>query len=390
MKLYKSVKENEVYYYFNSNNEKLWMFRHKYYDSTGKRKEKKKSGFQTEKAAIKALLEVKAQTLRGETKQLDYEKITVGEWLDIWYETNCSKWKVTTKIQRLGIIKNYLKPYVGHHKLQKLDRIIYQKSFINKLEGKFKASTIRLWHTIFKIAINAAVDAEILSRNRFNRIALPADSDKESLNYFTSDELATFLNDIQKNESLTNYMYFLVAAYTGMRKGEICGLQWKNINFNNQTVTIERTRDHKGIRLPKTKNSYRTILIDTDVMKQLEHYKTCCKEKLFSYGKKLNSDTFVFINDDAVPIFSNSPNHILKKSLKRTGLPKITVHGLRHTHCTLLLNEGRDAKVISERLGNTPEMIYKVYGHIMKQMEVDLVTAFSQSLEASGAKIGAN
>ena len=102
------------------------MFRHKYYDGlTGKRKEKKKSGFKTEKAAIKALMEVKAQTLRGETKSIENDTLTVGEWLDIWYESNKKKWKIGTQIQREMVIRLHLKPLIGHYKLQKLDKRIY-------------------------------------------------------------------------------------------------------------------------------------------------------------------------------------------------------------------------------------------------------------------------
>lgn len=74
------------------------MFRHKFYDGfSGKRKEKKKSGFTTEKTAIKTLLEVKAQTLRGETKYIENDNLTVSQWLDIWYESNQKKWKVTSQ-----------------------------------------------------------------------------------------------------------------------------------------------------------------------------------------------------------------------------------------------------------------------------------------------------
>lgn len=65
---------------------------------------------------------------------------------------------------------------------------------------------------------------------------------------------------------------------------------------------------------------------------------------------------------------------------KRTLIPKITLHGLRHTHCTILLNQGLNVKVISERLGNTPDMIYKVYGHVLKEMEMESVALFSNSL----------
>ena len=79
VKLHKSAKEPEIYYYFNAKNEKLWMYRHKYYDNTGKRKEKKKSGFKSEKAALKSLLEVKAATIRGESKQVEHNQL-IDHW----------------------------------------------------------------------------------------------------------------------------------------------------------------------------------------------------------------------------------------------------------------------------------------------------------------------
>ncbi|WP_217581099.1 tyrosine-type recombinase/integrase [Lysinibacillus sp. GbtcB16] len=75
---------------------------------------------------------------------------------------------------------------------------------------------------------------------------------------------------------------------------------------------------------------------------------------------------------------------------KRTLIPKITLHGLRHTHCTILLLQGMNVKVISERLGNTPDMIYKVYGHILKEMEMESISLFSNNLPMAGARNGTN
>lgn len=397
VKLYKSAKEPELYHYFNASGEKLWMYRHKYYDSTGKRKEKKRSGFKTEKAAIKSLLEVKAATLSGNTHQLDHDKMTVGQWLDKWYNAYNRKWKVGTRSQREGIIRLHLKPLLGHYKLQKLDKSTYQREFINALEGQFKPNTIHLWHNVFKIAINAAVEEEILPRNRFTKVTFPLDGESEQKNdnYLTPAQLVTFLNNAKQHENITNYSYLLTVAYTGVRRGEGLGLQWKNIDFKNNTITVERTRDSEGTHTPKTKNSYRTILVDEMLMKQLETYKKWCKPTLLSFGKKLKDDitkddTFVFISDQsgeptAVANVANSFDRVLK----RTELPKTSIHGLRHTHCTILLNQGLNVKVIAERLGNTPQMIYNVYGHILKELEQESVSLFSQSLQI-GAKIGAS
>ena len=90
------------------------------------------------------------------------------------------------------------------------------------------------------------------------------------------------------------------------------------------------------------------------------------------------------------PIAPNNTAKIMYKIIQRTRLPKITLHGLRHTHCTILLNRGLNVKVIAERLGNTPKMIYEIYGHVLKEMEEASVVAFSQSLNEIGAKSGAS
>lgn len=394
VKTYKHPKEPDLYHYFNSKGEKLWMFRHKYYDNLGNRKEKKKSGFKTDKAALKALLEVKAQTLQGKTKQIENENITVGQWLDRWYELNRDKWKTGTRVQRELIIRLHLKPYLAHYKLQKLDRVIYQREFLKRVEGKYKASTIQLWHNVFKIAINAAVEEELLPRNRFTKITIIGEEELDlevKENFLTPSELNTFIDDAKKHENVTIYTLFLTIAYTGIRRGESLGLQWKNIDFNNKTITIERTRDEKGVRSPKTKNSYRTILVDEILINQLETYKKLCRQHLFKNGRKLKDDTFVFINvDNGDPISNSSVLYRFNKIKSRIKYKEITIHGLRHTHATILLNERQNVKVIAERLGNTPDMIYKIYGHVLKELEQESVTLFSQSLQkANGAKSGA-
>lgn len=347
---------------------------------------------------MKALLEVKASTLRGEKKYVENDQMIVGEWLDIWYDTNKGKWKKGTQVQREIIVRVHLKPLLGHYKLQKLDKQTYQRVFINALVGKYEASTIRSWHTIFKIAINAAVEDEILTRNRFTKVTIPtvAKKKKEAANFLTPAELVTFLDDVKQHENITHYTFFLTIAYTGIRRGEALGLQWRNIDFQNNTITIERTRDVIGIHTPKTMNSYRTILVDEMVMKQLVNYLKWCKKALLKHGRKLHEDlskddTFVFIFEHAAdPIAPTSPIYTINKVLERTNLPKTTIHGLRHTNCTILLNRGLNVKVIAERLGNTPKMIMDVYGHVLKELEAESVSLFSQTLQASGAKIGAN
>lgn len=393
VKLHKSNKDPELYHYFNAKKEKLWMFRHKYYDVLGKRKEKKKSSFKTEKDALKALLEVKAATLRGESRQVEQDQLTVGQWLDIWYNAHKNDWKVTSRKQREMAIRLQMKPLLGHYKLQKLDRTTYKREFLNVLENKYKTSTVELLHTLFKVAINAAVEDELLTRNRFTKFTIGCEEENQEKpnNYFTPAELVTFLEAAQLNDNITNYSFFLTLAYTGLRRGEALGLQWKNVNFQKKTITVERTRDNDGIRTPKTKNSYRTILIDDLLVKQLKIYRVWCIEKMLSNGETLKGDTLVFISSQTGdPVAHTSVYYAMKRIIKTTDLPSnVTLHGLRHTHATILLNRGSNVKVIADRLGNSPQMIYDIYGHVLEELETETVNLFSDSLGAVGADFGA-
>ena len=262
------------------------MYRHKYYDIFGKRKEKKKSSFKTEKEAFRALLEVKVDLLSGQHKKVERDQMTVSQWLDIWYETYNSGWEITSRLQRKNAIKHQMKPLLGKYKLSELDRTTYVRVYINELLKTYKPTTVALFHRLFKIAINAAVEDEIIPRNRFNKISIEQNEELE--NFLTPDELNIFLDVAKKKENITNYTFILLLAYTGFRKGEALGLKWKNVNLKEKTVTVDCTRDRLGERSPKTKNSYRTIPIDDILVKQLQVYQKWCIETKFSYGMKLD------------------------------------------------------------------------------------------------------
>src|SRR5699024_6386412 len=106
----------------------------------------------------------------------------------------------------------------------------------------------------------------------------------------------TFLTAAKRITNITNYTLILLLSYTGLRKGEALGLQWEDIDFNNSTVTVQRTRDRNGSRSPKTLKSYRTIPIDDMLLVQLKRYKTWCKEKFLYFGKNFSEDRFIFIS----------------------------------------------------------------------------------------------
>ncbi|WP_025848734.1 site-specific integrase [Paenibacillus ehimensis] len=397
MELHKT-RHDEVYYYFLKNGDKRYLYRHKYYDNLGKRKEKKESGFVTEKEALQALIEVKAALLNGQVKQVEHSQMTVAQWLDIWYETYNTSWEVTSRKQRENAIKHQMKPLLGKYKLNSLDKTTYIRAYINVLKQKYSDRTVALFHRLFKIAINAAVEDEIIPRNRFQKVTVEINDELE--NVLTAAELDLFLQTAKQYESITNYTLILLLAFTGLRKGEALGLRWKHINFDEKTLTVECTRDRHGCRTPKTKNSYRKIPIDEVLVNQLLTYQRWCIETKFSFGMKLDKkEDFIFISfQDGAPIAENMAFYSFKRIFKilekeKAPIREISPHGLRHTHATILINQGIPVKTIADRLGNTPDMIHNVYAHSFKEYELKAVSAFSGSLTfggASGAASGAN
>ncbi|MED4206560.1 tyrosine-type recombinase/integrase [Neobacillus mesonae] len=381
MKMHKSKKDNDLYFYFNSKGEKMWCYRYRYYDALGKRREKSKQGYTSEKDAYRALLEVKASILNGEVKQVENSNLTVSEWLDIWYETHENDWEITTRIQREDAIKNQIKPLLGKYKLAELEKTTYKRVYINELLKKYEPSSVRLLHSIFKVAVNAAVDSEIIPRNRFNKITISGD--KKSKNFYTPEELIAFLTAAKDIDNITNYTTILLLAYTGLRKGEALGLMWKNVDLNKKTITVERTRDSIGVRSPKTKRSYRTIPIAGLLVNQLQIYRAWCKQTMLSFGKHLSDEDYVFITyRSGAPMSDNTLKYSFDRISKKAGLKSITPHGLRHTHATVLIGQRTPVKVIAERLGNTPQMILDVYGHSFKELEEEAVIAFSKALNS--------
>ena len=394
MKLHKT-KEKEIYYYFLKNKEKRFMYRHFYYDVLGKRKEKSKSGFKTEKAALRSLLEIKAAILNDEHQQVEMNNMTVSQWLDIWYETYSNNWEVTSKLQRENAIKYQMKPLLGKYKLNDLSKSTYIREYVNVLLKTYKPSTVSLFHRLFKIAINAAVDEEIITRNRFNNVIIEQDDTLD--NFLTPGELNTFLSYAKKYENITNYTYILLLSYTGLRKGEALGLKWQDVDLTNKTISINKTRDRYGTRTPKTKNSIRTLLLDDVLVSQLKKYKTWCKQTKFMYGESLDKEKdYVLISyQGGTPIGANTIKYVFHRLYKRMKkddvyINEITAHGLRHTHCTILISNRVQIKTIADRLGNTPEMIYNIYSHSFEELEQEAVSIFTEAVAIAGSSAGRN
>ena len=385
MKLHKT-REKEIYYYYLKNGEKRYMYRHLYYDLLGKRRERKRSGFASLKEAQRELLKLKAAMLDNNHLQVDKNEMSLSQWIDIWYETYSKDWAISTREARKNTIDKHVKRLIGDIKLKDITKTIYVNRFLNVLKDEgFKAHSIRSMHATVSTALNAAVEDDIIDRNRIR--SAPIEHPQRLTNFLTPYELNVFLHYAEK-ERISDYTLILLLAYTGMRSGEALGLHWSDVDFDENTVSIKRTRDVLGTRKPKTENSVRTIKVDELVFKQLKKYRAWCAQKKFEYGEQLEDDDYVFLNNDGSmnyykELLSIAISRIYRNMKKdNVKINTITGHGLRHTHATILLSQGVPVKTVADRLGNTPETLLETYAHTFEELEEKAVTVFSKSLRS--------
>lgn len=212
LKLYKTKKDPELYYYFNSNKEEMFMYRHRYYDALGNRWEKSKQGFKSENGAYRKLLEIRLAISNGDTKRIEREDITVSEWLDIWYETKSTSWAISTKKDRMRHIERIIKPLIGKYKLSKLDSMTYERKFINNLLKDYAPSSVQMYHKIFRIAVNAAVKNKTIKENNFDHVVIP-DKTFKADNFLGQSDLNTLLSVAKSNLKITTYSIRILCFY---------------------------------------------------------------------------------------------------------------------------------------------------------------------------------
>ena len=306
-----------------------------------------------------------------ETKGLNIakaESYTVGQWMDVWYEYY-AKIKVRPSSHKTyeGYIKNHIKPSVGNIPLTKLTTLdlqrLYQKLLtegrVDRLESQnqpkgLSPKTVRNINQVISSAMQLAIQQHLISHDPTDGCALPKTEHRE-MQTLSADQLAAFL--LEARHSGVFEMYYIELA-TGLRRGELLGLKWEDIDFANQTLRVCRQvgRINGEVREAplKTKNAYRTISLGTDAMGILKQQR-----------EKQPSSSYVFPGPTGGPIAPDSVLHMLHRVLDRAGLPEIRFHDLRHTFATLALQNGVDVKTVSGMLGHfSAGFTLDTYAHV--------------------------
>ena len=305
-----------------------------------------------------------------EAGQVDFTKsgkYTVGAWMDEWFE-NVAMIKVRPSSHQTykGYIDNHIKPNIGNIPLEKLTTMDLQKFYrklltkgrVDRIESKeqpkgLSAKTVRNINQVISSAMDVAVAQKIIPANPTNACELPKVEHQE-MQTIPAEQLQAFLDEARA--SGVYEMYYIELA-TGLRRGELLGLKWQDVDWKNGIIKVRRQVarvDGQIVEAPlKTKNSYRAVTISQQAIEVLKQQKA-----------KTN-DTYVFPSPNGGPISPDSVNNMLKRVLERAGIPKVRFHDLRHTFATIALQNGVDIKTVSGMLGHfSAGFTLDTYAHV--------------------------
>lgn len=343
-------------------------------DINGKRKYHSKIISGKKKDAENKLIELSQQNSLGLLS--DARNQTLNDYLDLWLKSVAKpRLGYRTFKDYEDLLKRYVREPLGKIKLCDLKAVHIQKLYGDMQERGLSARMVRYTHAILSSALKKAVQLDVLPRNVAQFVQLPKQTRKE-MDTLTKEEVKLFLETL-KSERLAPLFSF--ALITGMRPQEYCALQWKDVDLEKGTATIQRAMvwHRKGggwhFGQPKTSRSRRTIPLPVSTVKELQAHRIKQLEERMKLGAAWQKYDLVFPSEIGTPLLPRNVMRVFKRNLKKAQIREsIRLYDLRHTTATLLLQAGINPKVVSERLGHSTIILtLDVYSHVLPTMQED-------------------
>ena len=356
-------------------------------EGAGGPRQRSKGGFLTRGEAQAHLTETLAAIHAGLFTEAN--RITLGEYLlERWLPSRKPALRPSTYDSYLTNIRLHIVPALGHIRLQQLTVDHLDRFYASQLsDGNRRGAraglspkTVRHLHTILHRALRDAVRKNLVVRN----VADAADPPKlrrpsEGIRTWTASQLREFL-DATSDHPLG--VVFLIAATTGMRRGEVLGLRWTDVDLDAARIAVRQTvlavRYQVIVGSPKTARGNRSIAIDQITVEALRRLRSAHEVDAL--------DALVFGRPDGRPHHPDYVSQTFERTVARLGLPRIRLHDLRHTHATLGLAAGIPTKVMSDRLGHaTTAFTQDVYMHAIPPLEADAAERIAAMIFATEA-----
>ena len=236
--------------------------------------------------------------------------------------------------------------------------------------GGLSPRSVQYTHVTIHKALADAVKGQLIPRNVAGQATPPRPQTKEPTTWTASD-LRAFLAHVE--EDRLNAAYLLAAA-AGLRRGEVLGLRWRDVDMAGGRLAVVQTllhvRNELAFSTPKTAKGRRSVALDTRTIEALRAHRRAQVEERLALGPGYQDGDLVFAREDGAPLWPDSFSRAFNRHAKAAALPAIRFHDLRHTHATLALQAGVHPKVVSERLGHaTVSITLDTYSHAIPVME---------------------
>lgn len=369
----------------------LWMFKMDtgINPETGKRQTTTRRGFNTKKEAQTAAAMLEQEIANG--LLINNNNLTYEDVYKQWFDNHSKTIKPSTKKIIESKFKKHILPRFGKVKIKDISKLYCQKVINEIAENITSVNDYKIQaNQVFKYAMKM----DIISRNPMEHVTIPkreqeliADTyDTEERNYWNKDEIKQFLTIVRNELTPRDHLLFHLLIYTGARKGEVLALTWDDIDFKGGTLRFGKTLFFNSgkyyLQQPKTKHSKRLISLDTNSLSILKKWRTRLKEANLASPNKLDDNNLVFTRDDGLPLRLAYPNDKLKALIEKHNLQKINIHGLRHTHASLLFEAGASIKEVQERLGHSDiQMTMNIYTHVTDTVKEKTASKFQEYID---------
>ena len=365
------------------------------YDAKGGRKKKTKTVKVTEELA-KTKKKLKDHLNKELTKfQMEVEageyiapgKLLFKDFLNDWQNKYAKNNLAEQTLDNYnGLLKNHILPLFAQTRIDQI-KPIHIVNFLSDLEEKTDLSpaTIKYIYRVMRNVMQRATDWELISKNPVAAVQRPKENTRNKVNVYEPHEVQGLFKNA--SDQPRHWRIFLsLALACALRRGELLGLEWKHIDFNEGTLQVEQviSRGEKGrpvLKEPKSRNSNRIISLPSSVLVELKEFQILWKKDKLKAGDMWEEweHEFIFCNENGKHFYPTTPTTWWRRFTQKVGVRFIRLHDLRHTSATTLINQNIHAKIISERLGHSDIRItMNTYGHGLRSADQEAAKTFDE------------